>query len=283
VRGRPLSLWRSYVDLDLKHFFHFSWIAGSHYGPKKRNSFSGSQAPLAAEAVKRELNGAATSFTGVNMAIMGEDSIRPRMSDARCINEMIGIKMFDACLTHFSAVPPNLGVGNRSCNAAVAVAGDTQDPEPLSILFNGVSVSFSLRYGSSRLHQGYDPTYNVLRAFQDRDLSRNTNNSLRRAANFVPNDGTHRFAISSENFFEHAEQTAILTAERSGVPFFRMGLTHHLYIDFRPCGPCRAWLEARPELWYLHIAEGAVDSDPNAFQRNDLAEMKEAMRRLISS
>lgn len=217
------------------------------------------------------------------MAIIAENSINPRSRDVTNINELIGIKMFDACQNHFSSIPHGLGIGNDSCTAAVAVAADHHYPQRISTSFNGISVNFSLVYGTSLAHQGFDPGYNVMRAYKDRGLTRDTKNSVQRSANVVPNDGSHQRSISSRRFFEHAEQVAILSAESTGASFFKMGIAHHLYIDFRPCDNCRAWLISRPEPWYLHIAEGATDNDPRGFDRKGLAELKEGLRKLNKS
>ncbi|WP_204123781.1 hypothetical protein [Pseudomonas sp. 008] len=143
--------------------------------------------------------------------------------------ERIGHALFLQCLTHFTQVlgQSGLGLSYDSCNAAVAINHNAMYA-PVNI----GNLNFSVSFGSSRLYQGMDPDFNAFHGHLS--STRPFSNSLAE---------------------EHAEQSAILTAERianANGPFFTYNNNNHIYIDLTPCNNCEPWLEARNENWYVH-------------------------------
>jgi hypothetical protein len=120
-----------------------------------------------------------------------------------------------------------LGISYNSCNAAVAIAAHASYDQ---VALNAPGpLLFSTLYGSSRLFTGLDPSFNAFHG------------------NITP---THPF--SSSILEQHAEQTAIRTAENYGLPFWNHGGHYHIYIDLDPCGLCGPWLQNHPDNWFVH-------------------------------
>ncbi len=121
-----------------------------------------------------------------------------------------------------------LGLGYESCNAAVAVC-EQAGYDKVGL---GQGESFSVVYGSSRLHTGLDLSFAAIH-------------------------GVRPSAYSRSSLQEHAEQTAIRVAEAQYLSFWTHRNDekehHHLYVDFVPCSECMNWLEAREENWYVHF------------------------------
>jgi hypothetical protein len=67
--------------------------------------------------------------------------------------------------------------------------------------------------------------------------------------------------FSSSQRREHAEQTAILTAEGGGLTLWRFHGLCHVYIDLSPCGSCERWLtDERQEAWCVHYYSSLSDA-----------------------
>jgi hypothetical protein len=120
-----------------------------------------------------------------------------------------------------------IGLSYDSCNAAVAIAPHASY-DVIGVNAPG-PLNFSALYGSSRLFTGLDPTFN------------------QHHLHIAPGR-----PFSSSFLEEHAEQTAIRTAENQGLAFWNHGGHHHIYIDLSPCFNCGPWLAGHPDNWFVH-------------------------------
>lgn len=152
------------------------------------------------------------------------------------VEEQIGSALCTRSLMHAIQTlgQTGLGLSYNSCNAAVAI----QIGGPYEHVNVGV-LNFSVLFGSSRLYQGLDPSFNAIHL------------------NIAP---TRPF--SSSLLEEHAEQTAIRIAVASGQAFLAYNGNHHIYIDLTPCHNCHAWLTNRPENWYVHYLADLNNQGP---------------------
>lgn len=150
--------------------------------------------------------------------------------------EFIGNALFNRSLMHAAQTLGHAGLGlsYQSCNAAVAV--DIGGPYEH---VNVAGQNFAIVFGSSRLYQGLDPSLNAIHM------------------HISP---TRPFSSSANE--EHAEQTAIRVATAVGENFFQYGNHNHIYIDLTPCPSCHAWLQQRPESWYVHYFSELNDQAP---------------------
>jgi hypothetical protein len=146
------------------------------------------------------------------------------------IEDHIGNALWLQSFGHFTQFLglAGMGLSYNSCNAAVAIAPHAQYdqlavPSPAGVLL------FSALYGSSRLYTGLDPSFN------------NFHGHIAPANPF-----------SNAHNEQHAEQTAIRTAENLGLPFWNHGGHFHIYIDLDPCPVCGPWLQAHPANWFVH-------------------------------
>ena len=143
--------------------------------------------------------------------------------------DVIGNALCLRSMNHFTQFlgQPALGFSYDSCNAAVAIALNASYPT-LAVNAPG-PVAFSAVFGTSRLFTGLDPTFNAFHG------------------NIAP---TRPF--SSSLLEEHAEQTAIRTAENQGLAFWNHNGHYHLYVDLDPCMWCAPWLVGHPDNWFVH-------------------------------
>jgi hypothetical protein len=142
--------------------------------------------------------------------------------------EEIGAQLCLASLMHFGSVLGQTGIGlsYQSCNAALAV--NPKFGFPGTHAFGGSP--FGIVFGSSRLYQGLDPVFNQVG---------NITNS----------------PYSSSQREQHAEQSAILSAESEGCTLWDHGGHAHLYVDFEPCPNCYPWLDDAPINVFVHYKE----------------------------
>lgn len=160
------------------------------------------------------------------------------------VEEQIGHALFMRSLMHMTQFlgNPGLGLSYDSCNAAVAVN--------LGGAYEAVNVggqNFSVVHGSSRLYQGLDPSLNAIHMHVS---------------------PTRPF--SSSALQEHAEQTAIRVAIAEGQVFFDYQGRNHIYIDLSPCPSCYAWLDNRPEDWYVHYFTPITHQAPIVTEKKKL-------------
>jgi hypothetical protein len=151
-------------------------------------------------------------------------ALRQVVQAPQTVEERIGFVLWTYANQHFVPVlgQSNLGLGYDSCVAAVAVEPDGNYPT-----YGTNGQGLSVVFGSSRLFRGLDPTFNAFAHI-----------------------GTNQYSNSSLE--QHAEQSAIRTAEHSGMNFFVSGVKCHLYVDFVPCRTCTQWLQDHPANWYVH-------------------------------
>jgi hypothetical protein len=140
--------------------------------------------------------------------------------------DRIGIVLWTYCNSHFLSYlgQSGLSLGYDSCAAAVAIGLNGDYPTYGNAAVPG---GFSVLFGSSRLYRKLDPDFNSFGEVSD----------LQR---------------SNSNLEQHAEQTAIRTAQDRGLPLFMAGGVNHLYVDFRPCDKCDPWLRGLTSQWYVH-------------------------------
>jgi Cytidine and deoxycytidylate deaminase zinc-binding region len=185
------------------------------------------------------------------MTIVAMKLVRPFKKDDDD-EDRIGVKLWARSMHHWTRIlgVNSIGVGYDSCNAAVAI-----DPRPGTY---DTEDKFSIIYGSSRLYSGIDPQYNAYAKITKASCS----------------------PFSSSILEQHAEQTAIRTAEASGVPFWNHDGHYHVYVDFNPCDNCEPWLEKHKAKWYVHhytwmeVQELAIEFK-REIRRDDFGSYKE--------
>lgn len=179
------------------------------------------------------------------------------------IEEQIGSALCTRSFMHAIQTLGQVGLGlsYNSCAAAVAI----QIGGPYEHLNVGIH-NFAIIFGSSRLYQGLDPSFNAIHA------------------HIAP-----ARPFSSSFLEEHAEQTAIRIAIAEGQPFFVYNGNHHIYVDLTPCPNCHNWLQNRPENWYVHYLANLNNQAPvvnkkrkmraNAFGRQMEPRPKKSVKR----
>ncbi|WP_310621747.1 hypothetical protein [Flexibacterium corallicola] len=155
----------------------------------------------------------------------------------------LGLRLESECNNHFREFLGHLGIGlgYGSCSAVVALAPTSGYPtiSNLDYLAAGEGGACSLIYGCSRLYVGLDHSYNQTR-----------HNTLQLGCIKAP------FAFSSKE--QHAEQTAILIAEKQKRPFFQHEGCNYLYVDIPPCKGCGPWLQRRSETWVVFYGDSSI-------------------------
>jgi hypothetical protein len=142
------------------------------------------------------------------------------------IQDQIGYELYQKCRNHFVNYfgQTGLNLSYDSCCAAVAVK--KHDGYDKVESFDG----FSIVYGCSRLYKGLDPDVPT------------TSEEMRKPFSSSPDE-------------EHAEQTAILTAQNKSLALWTdADNICHIYVELNPCGGCETWLGARSENWYVHYS-----------------------------
>lgn len=189
------------------------------------------------------------------MAIVAQ---QPVVANPQTVEQAIGTALWNRCNAHFNQFlgQVGLGFGYDACNAAVAI--QTHPRYDVCTALPLLHDNFSVLYGTSRLFQGLDPDFNALHG-----------------GHVAPNRPFANAALG-----EHAEQSAIRTAENQHLNWFVHAGNTHIYIDYTPCPVCGPWLNARPENWYVHYRaalnhHAAVPTEKRKMRRETFGRMKE--------